>query len=54
VGRAVAYPAFLIAGSGIRAGAEAGEIDMHSIAPTLAKHLGASLPSADLPPLDVF
>jgi predicted AlkP superfamily pyrophosphatase or phosphodiesterase len=46
--------AFLIAGDGIRAGADVGEIDMRSIAPTLAKYLGASLSSADLPPLEVF
>jgi len=46
--------AFLIAGSGIRAGTDVGEIDMRSIAPTLAKYLGASLPSADLPPLEIF
>ncbi len=45
---------FLIEGSGVRAGAEAGEIDMRSIAPTLAKYLGVSLESADLPPLDIF
>jgi predicted AlkP superfamily pyrophosphatase or phosphodiesterase len=46
--------AFLIEGSGIRAGADTGEIDMRSIAPTLAKYLGASLASADLPPLEIF
>jgi hypothetical protein len=46
--------AFFIAGSGIRAGADAGEIDMRSVAPTLAKYIGAALPSADLPPLNVF
>jgi hypothetical protein len=46
--------AFLIEGSGIRAGTDLGEIDMRSIAPTLAKYLGASLPSADLPPLEIF
>jgi predicted AlkP superfamily pyrophosphatase or phosphodiesterase len=45
---------FFIAGPGIRAGMNAGEIDMRSIAPTLAKYLGASLPSADLPPLEIF
>jgi len=46
--------AFLIEGSGIRARADVGEIDMRSIAPTLAKYLGASLDSADLPPLEIF
>ena len=45
---------FLIEGSGIRAGADVGEIDMRSIAPTLAKYLGASLPSADLSPLEIL
>jgi len=45
---------FLIAGTGIRAGEDAGEIDMRSIAPTLAKYLGVPLPSADLPALEIF
>ncbi len=44
---------FLIAGSGIRPG-EAGEIDMRSIAPTLAKYLDVAMPSADLPSLNIF
>jgi len=42
---------FFIAGPGIAAGLNLGEIDMRSIAPTLAKMLGVSFPSADLPPL---
>lgn len=42
---------FFIAGQGISAGLNLGEIDMRSIAPTLAKLMGVSLPSADLPPL---
>jgi len=42
---------FFIAGPGIPAGLNLGEIDMRSIAPTLAKLLGVSFPSADLRPL---
>ncbi len=45
---------FLIAGDGIRAGFAIGEIDMRSVAPTVAKALGVEFPSADLPPLSVF
>jgi predicted AlkP superfamily pyrophosphatase or phosphodiesterase len=44
---------FVIAGPGIRKGADLGEIDMRSIAPTLAKYLQVSLPAADLPALDL-
>ncbi len=44
---------FFIAGPGIRSGRDLGQIDMRSIAPTLARYLGTSLPSADLPPLDL-
>jgi predicted AlkP superfamily pyrophosphatase or phosphodiesterase len=44
---------FFLSGDGIRSGIDLGEIDMRSIAPTLAKYLGLSLPSADLPPLQV-
>ncbi len=44
---------FLLAGAGIRKGADLGEIDMRSVAPTLAKVLGVPFPSAELPPLDV-
>ena len=42
---------FFVAGPGIRAGLDLGEIDMRSIAPTLAALLGLTMPSADLPPL---
>jgi len=42
---------FFFAGPGVRAGLDVGEIDMRSIAPTIAKFLGAQLPTADLPPL---
>lgn len=45
--------AFFISGETIRKGADVGDIDMRSIAPTIAKYLGLRLPSADLPPLDV-
>jgi predicted AlkP superfamily pyrophosphatase or phosphodiesterase len=45
---------FLIAGPGIRRGADLGDIDLRSIAPTLAKHLGVNLPTADLQALPVF
>lgn len=38
---------FLIRGAGIPAAHALGEIDMRDIAPTLAKSLGASLPTAD-------
>jgi predicted AlkP superfamily pyrophosphatase or phosphodiesterase len=44
---------FLIAGTGIREGADVGDIDMRSIAPTLAKVLNVPLPSAELKPLAV-
>jgi predicted AlkP superfamily pyrophosphatase or phosphodiesterase len=45
---------FFIAGPGVRSGLDLGEIDMRSVAPTVAGYLGASLPSADLKPLPVF
>ncbi len=44
---------FFMAGPGIRAGLNLGQIDMRSIAPTLARYLGTGLPTADLPPLDL-
>jgi predicted AlkP superfamily pyrophosphatase or phosphodiesterase len=44
---------FLVAGKGLRQGASAGEIDMRSIAPTVAKLLGASLPTAEAPAINV-
>lgn len=45
--------AFLISGPGIRANFDLGEIDMRSIAATLAGYLGAPLTSADLPALPI-
>jgi predicted AlkP superfamily pyrophosphatase or phosphodiesterase len=45
--------AFLIMGPGIAAGRNLGEIDMRAIAPTLAAALKTSLPTADVPPLDL-
>lgn len=45
---------FVIAGPGIRKGVNIGDIDMRSVAPTVAKVLGVSFPTADLPPLDIF
>ncbi len=44
---------FFMAGPEIRAGLNLGQIDMRSIAPTLARYLKADLPTADLPPLDL-
>jgi predicted AlkP superfamily pyrophosphatase or phosphodiesterase len=46
--------AFFITGPGVRGGLDLGQIDMRSIAPTVAGYLGASLPSADLKALPVF
>jgi predicted AlkP superfamily pyrophosphatase or phosphodiesterase len=40
-----------LSGKLIEKGTQWGEVDMRSIAPTLAKCLGLTLPSADLPPL---
>ena len=45
---------FIIAGDGVRRGLDLGRIDMRAIAPTLARALGLSLPSAEKPPLAVF
>ena len=45
--------AFMFTGPGIRPELNLGVIDMRSIAPTLAKFLGVSLPTADLPALSV-
>ncbi len=45
---------FFIAGPRIKAGVDLGEIDMRSIAATLAKVMGVSLTTADLPALPVF
>jgi hypothetical protein len=44
---------FIIAGPGIPAGRNLGEIDMRAIAPTLARLMAVPLPTADLKPLDV-
>ena len=44
---------FLIAGPGVANGRDLGEIDMRSIAPTLAKVMGAYLPEAEKPPLAI-
>jgi len=46
--------AFFIAGPKIKSGVNLGEIDMRSIAATLARAMGISFPSADLPALPVF
>jgi predicted AlkP superfamily pyrophosphatase or phosphodiesterase len=45
---------FFIAGPKIKSGVDLGEIDMRSIAATLAKAMSLSFPSADLPALPVF
>ena len=45
---------FLITGSGIRRNFDLGQIDMRNVAPTLAKYLGASLPTADLPAVELY
>lgn len=42
---------FFLAGPGVTAGTDLGEIDMRRIAPTLARILGVSLPRAELAPL---
>jgi len=44
---------FFIAGPGVAGSGDLGEIDMRSVAPTVAKILGVALPSADLPPLQL-
>lgn len=44
---------FLIAGPGVARGKDLGEIDMRAIAPTLAKVMGASLPGAEKPALNL-
>jgi hypothetical protein len=45
---------FFIAGPGIRRGLDLGEIDMRSIAPTLAKALGLNPDLGDLKALEIF
>jgi predicted AlkP superfamily pyrophosphatase or phosphodiesterase len=46
--------AFFVAGPKIKPGVNLGEIDMRAIAATLARAMGLSFPSADLPALPVF
>jgi Type I phosphodiesterase / nucleotide pyrophosphatase len=43
-----------VAGPGVKKGLDLGEIDMRTVAPTLAKVLGLKMDSADLTPLDIF
>jgi hypothetical protein len=43
--------ALMMAGPGVRGGAELGEASMLSIAPTVARLLGVPLPAAEAPPL---
>ncbi len=45
---------FFIAGPGIQKGLDLGEIDMRSVAPTIAAYFSAKLPTADLKALPVF
>ena len=47
------FASFFIAGPGIARGRNLGEIDMRSIAPTLAGYLGVEFRSGDLPPLSL-
>ena len=44
---------FFLAGPGVKAGLDLGQIDMRSIAPTLARYLGARLEASELPALDL-
>jgi predicted AlkP superfamily pyrophosphatase or phosphodiesterase len=44
---------FLMAGPRVGKGLDVGQIDMRSIAPTLAAYLGFPFPTADLPPLSL-
>ena len=39
----------IVAGPGIAKGKELGVVDMRAIAPAIARRLGASLPSAEMP-----
>ena len=45
---------FFIAGPGIAVAKDLGTIDMRQIAPTLARELGVSLPSARMEPLQIY
>jgi len=44
---------FFIAGPEIRNGADLGDVDMRSVAPTIARLIGASLPDTRIPALNV-
>jgi predicted AlkP superfamily pyrophosphatase or phosphodiesterase len=44
---------FFLVGPGLPAGKNLGEVDMRTIAPTLAQLLGAKLPSAEVPALSL-
>jgi predicted AlkP superfamily pyrophosphatase or phosphodiesterase len=46
--------AWFMSGPGIRKALDVGDIEIRSIAPTLARHLAIDFPSADLKPLPVF
>jgi predicted AlkP superfamily pyrophosphatase or phosphodiesterase len=45
---------FMISGTDVREAVDLGEIDMRSIAPTLARYMDVALPTADLPPLPIL
>jgi predicted AlkP superfamily pyrophosphatase or phosphodiesterase len=47
------HSSFFIVGPDIVGGKDLGTIDMRQIAPTVARELGVSLPSANVPPLNV-
>lgn len=44
---------FMVMGKGVPQGRALGEIDMRAIAPTLARLMGASLPAAEVAPIDL-
>jgi hypothetical protein len=44
----------MVAGDGIARNRDLGSIDMRSIAPTLAKVMGLSFPSAEVPAQEIF
>ncbi|PJG45978.1 alkaline phosphatase family protein [Sphingobium sp. LB126] len=52
-GPAALQSTFLIRGGGVAAGRDLGQIDMRSIAPTLAAIMGAKLPDAERPPISL-
>ncbi|WP_158277598.1 ectonucleotide pyrophosphatase/phosphodiesterase [Opitutus sp. ER46] len=47
------YSTFVIAGDGITAGRDLGIIDIRSIAPTLARLMGTTMPTAEAPAIDL-